>query len=88
MEVILCWATTESRFWFEAVDDVTNKDLNDIENEECESKTLDRCLGEYKNAFSSFVLSYRVRVGEVRTATVGNNRDSKRPTDDDDGTGD
>lgn len=40
MDVVLHWAASESRLGFELVDDVAEKDLNDVEYEEYESKSL------------------------------------------------
>lgn len=47
MEVVLRWTATESRFGFEEVDDISEKDLNNIEDEECESKALDHGRSEH-----------------------------------------
>jgi len=68
MEIVLRWTATEGGFRFEAMDDITKKDLDGIKDEKRKSET-------------------RVCVVEVGTAVAGNDRNSKRPADDDDGTG-
>lgn len=68
VEIILRWTTTDGRLRFEAVDDVTNNDLNDVKDEDGESKTLDHGLGEYNENLSSFffVIPCGCRRSEVR----------------------
>jgi len=44
MEVVLQRAASASGFGLEQVDDVADKDLNDVEDEECESKLLNHGL--------------------------------------------
>lgn len=46
VEVVLRWTTTKSRFRFEFMDDGADSDLDGIEDEECESKTLGHALGK------------------------------------------
>jgi len=38
VEVVLWWAASESRFGLEPMDEVADDDLDDIENEQCQSK--------------------------------------------------
>lgn len=68
VDIVLYWTTAEGGFGLEAVDDVAEKDLDKVEDEERESKT-------------------RMTTVEVGTATAGNDCDSKRKTNDDEGTG-
>ena len=40
MEVILHWTASKEGFWLEQVDDVAKKDLDNVEDEECQPKAL------------------------------------------------
>lgn len=53
VEVVLYWTTAEGGFGLEAVDDVTNEDLDNVEDEERESKTLNHNRSEYNEKFCS-----------------------------------
>ena len=86
MEVILHWTALGSRFRFEPMDDVAEKDLNDVEDEEYESESLSHGLNTHKGERGS-VMAYRVRASEVRATTVGDDRNAKCPSNDDDGSG-
>ena len=51
VEVVLCWTTTEGRLWLEAVDDVANGNLDNVEDEECKSKALGHDEDKYNEEF-------------------------------------
>ena len=40
VEVVLRWAASESGFWLEEVNEVANDDLDDVEDEKYEPKSL------------------------------------------------
>jgi hypothetical protein len=53
VEVVLGWTTAERRFRLESVDDVAQKDLDNVEDEERESKALGHNQDNHNEEFRS-----------------------------------
>ena len=69
------------------MDDVAEKNLSDVKNEDCEPETLSHGLDVHEMRVCHNFTTYRVRAVEVRTATVGDDGNSESPTNNDDRTG-
>jgi len=53
VKVVLQWTAPEGGFGFVQMDNVANEDLDDVEDEECESKLLNHGLDPHEGGRSS-----------------------------------